>query len=1234
MYSLIEHARTKGMWAGALGPVAIPGLTGLYPGGVGAPPRLLKITREHTPALLKIIDEALVNASDHCIELQAGPATHRVTRIALAFDPASGEVCVENDGAGIPIRLHPGASKTQGRDVYVPEVAFAVFLSGRNLSKPPTCVKGGVNGVGAKLINVHSAALTVETWEGGQHYRQTWRDRLRFQDPPAIAAAGAPKKGQPTTRVRFLPDYAALGYPLAAGGGPAPAAGTEIDAWCRWRAALLAAYVGKAAGVFYNGARCSTTSAQALAEMATAAEPQARIFAFTARAPDGPAAENKWEIAAAVLPGSAPFAAITVINGVHTASGPHLALVKKWITDAVGAQIARATKASKAKGRCVTAAEACQSLLLVIVGAIGGADWSGQRKDVLQVPPARLKGYVAAPVAALNRLAASLAERYLGAAAQAPAPPAQAASAVAKYTPARRAASAAAGSCRLLLAEGDSALSLLRSLLAEGRAGTEGPTSEYYGTFSLGGVIVNARKQTTEQRPQGGGEPILVRSDMLRANKVLRDLETVLGLDYGRRYATAEERARLRYGGVVVCTDQDLDGVGKILPLVLVYFHRFWPSLVAAGYVARLVTPVLRVWPPGRRKAQPLEFFSEAGFAAWGRAEPSAAAGATVKYYKGLGSHDAADLPSMARAFAASVQVLMLDARADEVIETYYGAPSGPRKKALSAGPSAGAAEGSAPGTSVPRELSCSVLLETEARAYKLDDLQRKLPGLDGLPVTRRKILCGALQRFAAANREVRVYQLGGFIAERLFYHHGDASLNATITGMGQRFPGALRYPYLEGVGQFGSRHFGGTDAASPRYISVRLAAPYVRALFPDADTWLLHHVHEDGERAQPRCYVPVLATAVLESFEIPSEGWRHKSVARDLASTVELIRAYVRGDPELLRAVDGGWATCSASERAALRRRFPLPASLSGYGEHLPAEERAELLRTLDGAEHSFGHYVHYSYGAARSSGTKDHLHITELPIGLPTARFLARARSEPLQDLVQDVVDESAGWRVDATITLRSGAYEEICARFGTPEMDPVESCFGLHKDLKPHLNYYSDAGGVLEFGEDYHAVVAWWLPRRRLLYAERLERERVTLQLQILLEEQTVRYIEAALPLAEEPNEAAASALLSAKSYPRLDAALIRRPGFVATGRLAELATGGEGASHKYLLGLQGFDHVLSARRLRERKLDDKKARLVTVLSLLAETPFAGASVWMDEIDRAVEAIELGERNGWRF
>jgi hypothetical protein len=66
--------------------------------------------------------------------------------------------------------------------------------------------------------------------------------------------------------------------------------------------------------------------------------------------------------------------------------------------------------------------------------------------------------------------------------------------------------------------------------------------------------------------------------------------------------------------------------------------------------------------------------------------------------------------------------------------------------------------------------------------------------------------MTGAVRQLPAAGSEVKVAQLAGYVAEHTAYHHGEASLVATIVGMAQDFPGSNNVPLLQPLGQFGTR--------------------------------------------------------------------------------------------------------------------------------------------------------------------------------------------------------------------------------------------------------------------------------------------------------------------------------------------------------------------------------------------------------------------------------------------
>ncbi|XP_028064028.1 DNA topoisomerase 2-like [Camellia sinensis] len=124
---------------------------------------------------------------------------------------------------------------------------------------------------------------------------------------------------------------------------------------------------------------------------------------------------------------------------------------------------------------------------------------------------------------------------------------------------------------------------------------------------------------------------------------------------------------------------------------------------------------------------------------------------------------------------------------------------------------------------------------------------------VDGLKPGQRKILfCSFKRNFV---KEAKVAQFSGYVSEHSAYHHGEQSLASTIIGMAQDYVGSNNLNLLQPNGQFGTRHQGGKDHASARYIYTRLS-PITRFMFPKDDDILLDYLNEDGQSIEPVCFM------------------------------------------------------------------------------------------------------------------------------------------------------------------------------------------------------------------------------------------------------------------------------------------------------------------------------------------------------------------------------------------
>ena len=1307
--TIADHIEAKGMWAGALERVVMPNLMGaiMIKKAEDTEPteevseadvsdtasvtsaskevkekfipeiQIIAIENAHTPAVFKSFDEIGVNVMDR---------RAYVKFMQVTFDSVQGYCSWFNDGPTIPIEVHAEQSQLMGRPVYLPEICFGIPLAGSNIDKEHSSVKGGTNGLGAKIANAHSVEFKVEACDGKQLYTQIWHG-LKNVGLPEIKPV---KKTAPYTRVSFLPAYGRRGYKLGANNSLVPQDAADIDAWLRLRTYQAAAYMGPKVSVSYNGVICGTTTAASLAAM-LAGGGEHIVLSSPARSKIAPWSAHPWDISVVVSPTTkrrtTTASTMAIVNGVVSNKGTHVEYLRAAITAAVNSRL----KAAGAP-QCSGPAEALAPARLVMIGAIPGADWSGQRKDELQVGAKEVANWPTLPDAFLKRVGEAIAVHIMKGANTTPAKPVV----HDKYRPARYAGKAQRASTRLLAAEGDSAITLLVAGLTQTRGvSTPGaPTLDWNGIISLQGVIVNAKRETTHV---GEAEASLaVRSSRLRDNKRLASLADAFGLRYDCRYETAAERATLRYGQLVLCVDQDLDGTGKIAALVLVWINEFWPALLQNGCIGRLMTPLVRAYlrghpaprlpeveaagsaagsvagsaagsvagsvvevgkggktkktkvaspalasaPAGARGVPAVEFFYEEELKAWLAEDPARASQYNIKYYKGLATHDSSEVSRMftPQNFQQNLYTYTVDdaVAVARSFEVYFGEDPSLRKAVLVT-PVEHLDVAMVRTLHAARQIPVGrVQLDIDTKSYKNDAIKRQLPGaVDALNPARRKIIFGAIARFngEAAARELKVFQLGGYVADKMFYHHGDASLNSTIVYMAQSFAGARRYPLLEGVGQFGSRH--GDEAGSARYISVRLG-PLTKCLFPAADRWHLPYVFEDGVRAEPQWLAPVVPLAALESGSNISEGWNHKSFARRLDVVLAVAEAYIRGDPELhsvaealLVAADGTPPTAILDELARLSTKWPLPAETAGYTGRV-AEYK--------GVPHSFGSY---SYNAATRTVT-----ISDLPIGEATDKHLKRlmglitgkevarkatttktktpaAKATKTDGLhIEAVRDCSTSEKVSIEVQLAPGAYETILANYGDGQIDPIEDALALRTNMRPHLNYYSSRGGVLELPNNesgYLAAILYWAPRRARIYRDRLERALIVAELRALEETQQLRYTAeaAALDLAKQADTAAAEAILLERKYMRLDSPLLHRPEYTSNEELRHLVTAGPGASYDYILDMRSRELVKTAADARQTRLIQLQAEAVRLKAQLAEKPVAGSSVWLAEL-----------------
>jgi DNA topoisomerase II len=786
--------------------------------------RIMLKSVTYPPGLYKIFDEILVNAADHKQRCDS------MTTIRVDIEPENNKISIWNDGTGIPIAMH----ETEG--VYVPELIFGHLLTSSNYDDDEKKVVGGRNGYGAKLANIFSTEFIVETSneESGRQYKQTFQRNMSSKSKPVITTSK--KKVEGWTRITFFPDLSKFGM---------VSLDSDVVSIMRKRVYDVAG-TNPNLRVFLNGDRIPIKSFKDY------------IALYHNEAPKVPFIHEKhnerWEVALGSSEGQ--MEQVSFVNSIWTMKGgSHVAHIVDQVVAKIMEQVAKKKKGMKLKPHQI------KSHLYVFVNCqIENPAFDSQTKETLTSKPSQfgskftlsdemtkkiIKSGIVENIMAyatfqqnkeLTKTDGGKMVRVMG---------------IPKLDDANKAGGREAPKCTLILTEGDSAKALaISGLSVIGR--------DYYGVFPLRGKLLNVREASHKQ---------------ILENAEICNLKKILGLHQGKTY-TKENLNTLRYGHVLIMTDQDHDG-SHIKGLLINFFGHFWPSLLMVdGFLQEFITPIVKCMKGKSEKV----FFTMPEYRKWmeGGDDAENAAGSgerrvgwKSKYYKGLGTSTAAEAKSY---FSNLCQHLLSfcwrgEDDANMIELAFAKAKVNDRKEWLT---------NFVPGTFFDHavdELNYSNFVNKELILFSVADNARSIPNvIDGLKPSQRKVLFACFKRRLLKN-EIKVVQLAGYVSEHAAYHHGEASLQATIVGLAQNFVGSNNVNFLVPAGQFGTRLQGGKDAASSRYIFTKLA-PVTRALFPEEDDALLNYLQDDGLSIEPEWYCPIIPTVLLNGAEGIGTGW------------------------------------------------------------------------------------------------------------------------------------------------------------------------------------------------------------------------------------------------------------------------------------------------------------------------------------------------------------------------
>jgi DNA topoisomerase-2 len=807
-------------------------------------------TIDFNPGFYKIFDEVVVNAIDHVTRTATKAVGNgKVTKLRVTITPTS--FSVWNDGEGIPVVVHPEYK------VMIPELIFGHLLTSSNYDETEEKVVGGKNGYGAKLTNIYSKTFTLRTADAGAKmiYEQVFSDNMATIGKPAFKKLGATA---PYTEITSVPDLARFFGP---GAEAIPADMLDV---LRTRVIDAAALVA-AAGV--------TVTLDDKPVPVKSFESYVRLFLGGGKVPvfyerAGP----RWEVAAVLtrhlhtdaMGGIPDDRHISFVNGIFTRrGGKHV--------DSVTRAVLGAFCDGPGKKLDLKPAQLKDAVTFFVNATIVNPSFDSQTKETLTTPAAKFGSVFKISEAFVLRLAkdgglldeaqAVLDARLSRDAKKSDGRKTASVRGIPKAEDAIQAGKARSAECTLILTEGDSAASTAISGLAVvGR--------DLYGVFPLKGKILNVKEATIKQKTN---------------NEEITRIKLLLGLEHGKKY---KDLRSLRYGRVMVMTDQDVDG-SHIKGLLINLFHTEWPELLQLGFVCCLMTPLLKAV----KGTQTHCFYSQSEYEKW-LSDPSSSGGKGwhVKYYKGLGTSTAAE----ARDYFTTMNTVRFtwDATSDDHIDLAFNADrTDDRKDWLTTYDRERHIDVPAGGA----DITYTSFINDELIHFSNADNLRSLPHvMDGLKPSQRKVLWAARKRGLTV--EIKVAQLAGYVSETAAYHHGEKSLNDTIVNMAQDYVGASNINLMAPNGQFGTRLQGGKDAASPRYIFTALD-PIQATILNKADDPALTWLEDDGQQVEPEFYIPVLPLLLVNGCKGIGTGYSTMVPCYSPKDLVASLRSRLRGD-------------------------------------------------------------------------------------------------------------------------------------------------------------------------------------------------------------------------------------------------------------------------------------------------------------------------------------------------
>ena len=756
----------------------------------------------YIPGLLKIFDEVVVNAIDHSqrLKMETKKDVKPVKNIKVNIDKNTGIIKIFNDGNGIDIEKHKDYN-----NIWIPELIFGELLTSTNYDKTEEKTWGGKNGFGAKLTNIFSKEFIIETVDHytKRLYTQTFTNNMTQRNKPTVKSSTK----QPYTSITFLPDYERFGLEN----------GMTEDIYNLFKRRIIdaCATTNKEVSVWFNDEKLLIKDFEKYGELFIDNKTEQPLVYEVCN--------DRWEVVA-TLSKTGIHEQISFVNGINTIrGGRHV----DYITQNIIKRLVDMAQTKKKK--TIKSQHIKDNLKIFVKSIIVNPSFDSQSKETLTTQASKFGSKCELSDKFIDKLfkcgiidkALSLTEFHDQKKLVKTDGKKTSKIIIPKLDDANLAGTKNSQECTLILTEGDSAKTMaISGLSVIGR--------DKYGVFPLRGKIMNVKDATLQK---------------ISDNAEITALKKILGLEQNKKYTDVSS---LRYGSIMIMTDQDHDG-SHIKGLLFNLFQSLWNSLYKIdGFLTSMLTPIIKA----SYKDEVISFYNMSDYENW-LEKNSNKKNWKIKYYKGLGTSK----DDEAKEYFKNMKKITYkyNEESDENLDLAFNKKrSDDRKTWLLNYDKNNVLD------YTKLNVNYDTFINKEFIHYSNRDLERSINHIcDGLKESTRKILFACIKR-KLYNNEIKVAQLAGNVSEVTAYHHGENSLQQAIIGMAQIYVGTNNINILQPNGQFGSRIQGGNDSSSPRYIFT-LLSNLTRLIFREEDSCILNYLNDDGQSIEPNYYIPII---------------------------------------------------------------------------------------------------------------------------------------------------------------------------------------------------------------------------------------------------------------------------------------------------------------------------------------------------------------------------------------